>query len=81
MKELKYVRFEEGLAVFPNFLAHKDIAKTSFLMPISAGFVKIENGEVNCYGKSISLKLESREKDKELLSLFLGLNKTTPKNP
>ena len=64
--ERKYVRFPRGIVTFPNEAVHSDIAEglEHCMGPvISAGFVKGKK----CYGKSISLRKESRPEDSEIL--------------
>ncbi len=40
--------------------------------PISAGFVKYDGtGDVECYGKSLTLKIESQDRDTVILNNYL----------
>ncbi|HHZ94179.1 MAG TPA: hypothetical protein EYN67_01175, partial [Flavobacteriales bacterium] len=74
----KFVTFSdyhgEQIIVFPDHLQHLQFAKAvqsaaySDMEPISGGFVV--DGE--CVGKSISLRLESRPEDTELLKTLMG---------
>ncbi len=74
MSKKKFVTFvdyqhKEHIMVFPEKIQHSSfasaISELSFgeLKPVSGGFVK--DGE--CFGKSISLNMESRPQDTELL--------------
>ena len=61
-KEWKYIRFFNGIVVFPKSEIHSEVAKR--LEPlmnrvISAGFT---DGEL-FYGESISLRVKAREDD------------------
>lgn len=71
---MKYIVYEQfgGLEVvilFPQFLEHKDVAYvlTSRTKLVSAGFVKLINGEFHVSGKSTSLNLSSRPEDTDLI--------------
>ncbi len=66
--------------LFPELLVHSMIAEhmtaalaahfpESTIEPISAGFVSSFAAEDECYGKSDSLKLESRPEDGRLISM------------
>lgn len=52
---------------FAHMVTHGHLEKV-----ISAGSVEINNGKVECYGHSTSLKLTSREGDSELVARFLS---------
>lgn len=60
----------EHIMAFPEIIQHSSFASSvvehSFgaLRPISGGFV----AHGRCYGRSVSLNMESREQDTELLS-------------
>lgn len=84
-KKIKYIRYRnsEGMdtaAVFPEWDEHASVAKK--LKPVkvySAGFLNFTKNkegdlEIKCYGKSVSLGIESEEKDSFYLTqYFLGL--------
>lgn len=58
--------------IFPNFITHNEFAKKLSGRVINAGFCDItKTGTFNAYGKSVSLKLESRECDSALLTRYL----------
>ncbi len=84
---MKYVMFDDMVdntgihdnvsIIFPSFLIHKEMAKTITGMPVSAGFVRIVKGSkqdevrAECYGRSESLGLRSREKDSVIITRYL----------
>jgi len=80
--EHKYVRHSElGFVLFPtqDTLWHKHIGvliRQCFSKGelVSAGFARIEGGDVICYGESESLKMRSRPEDSDLLAKQLGLD-------
>ena len=76
--KMKFVTFSdyhgEQIIVFPDHIQHAQFAKGvqgaafSDMRPIAGGFVV--DGE--CVGKSISLRLDSRPEDTELLKTLMG---------
>lgn len=66
----------ERAIIFDNGFAHNEFKN---LNPISAGFVDIKsnNGvvEVSCYGKSTSLRLDSRPEDDAIVLRSLQLHR------
>lgn len=61
--EHKYVRFPEpkGFVLWlKNEPYHDDVARLFKVRPISAGFVRFEDGRPYCYGTSMSLGLSAR---------------------
>ena len=86
MHEFKYIVFkpgnlnifsEEEIIFFSRTIDHIGIAKKMGLSEetiISAGHAIIMDDKVQCYGRSITLKIESRnEKDTILAKITLGL--------
>lgn len=72
--ELKYVvtRYNqnETMFIFPNWVEHHKFAKHMGI-PISAGFINMNTR--TCYGKSVTLRLDSRgEEDTAILRRLLG---------
>lgn len=74
MTEMKYIIIDfmdiPTPVLFSNLITHKHIAKCINVEVISAGFCKVEshNGEVQCWGKSISLNIISHpEEDAEII--------------
>ena len=67
--EGKYIVFDEMVpVVFPAILEHHKVAKGILKKPTSAGFFCVdEDGNIETYGESVSLKLDSREEDAELI--------------
>lgn len=68
---MKYVIFENHSqilpVVFPDHITHSDI-KIENAKPVSAGFVDVSyGGFCTVYGKSTSLKLDSRPVDSSIL--------------
>ncbi|MCP5536214.1 MAG: hypothetical protein H7A51_08275 [Akkermansiaceae bacterium] len=71
----KYVRFHNGVIVFPPNLQHRDMSELcpSLGRPISGGFVsKNEQGLIECHGRSISLRLGAQPDDTEVLNQHLS---------
>lgn len=84
MLRSKYIvtnRLQEQAIVFSELLGHDDVLNQMGLNlkdVISAGFVSLGLGDdyrirVSAYGKSISLKVESRPEDTILLEKALGI--------
>ena len=70
MSKVKYIRTKsDEIIVFSEYLQH---SRFKWFNPISAGFISISaNGKsdptIQCYGTSISLRLDSKpEEDSEL---------------
>lgn len=68
MIDFKYILFEidglESPVIFPPWIQHDQVrSKFMYAGVLSAGFVKIENGKVVCFGKSTSLNIQSNPKD------------------
>lgn len=64
----KYVRLKEydSFIFFPEIIEHSEFKR---LNPISAGFCYLNDAEckeVKCFGRSISLGLDSKEDDTKL---------------
>jgi len=59
----------EVIFIFPSTITHSNMANRFKSKIISAGFVDLENK--HCYGKSVSLKIKSREEDNFLLKTQL----------
>lgn len=79
---MKYVCFRhavnrrEELFLIPNIVTHAEFARQRSHLTqweaVSAGFVSVYNGLIECYGKSVSLGLESREVDTFILNSQLS---------
>jgi len=65
--KLKYVRLEDNdeIIIFPMMIEHKTF---KLLNPISAGFCYINQNEVKCFGKSLSLDIKSIKDEDTLLA-------------
>lgn len=62
----KYVRLKQynSIIIFPTIIEHSSF---KHLEPISAGFCYLDvDNVVKCFGKSVSLDLDSMEDDSEL---------------
>lgn len=73
--EHKYVRDRYlGFILWPttDTIIHADIGRMS-RNPISAGFVRFEEGKPTCFGLSLSLGIDSHPEDSGLLAEQLGL--------
>lgn len=58
-----------GGIVFPGFMTHADVARHLGVVATSAGFCYVgARGIGVCYGKSVSLNVESKESDAEQLN-------------
>lgn len=81
---MRYVRFEDiGFILSPSgdlsmkIPTHETIGNLVEKLgdrPISAGFVKFENGKPVCHGHSVSLGIRCREDDSEYLAAQLGID-------
>jgi hypothetical protein len=58
----KYVRLKDynEIIIFPEIIEHSTFRN---LEPVSAGFCYINKDHIACFGKSISLRLDSKEDD------------------
>ena len=76
--EGKYIVFDEMVpVVFPAILEHYEVAKGVLRKPTSAGFFCTdEDGNIETYGGSISLKLDSQEEDAELIDRLFASKRT-----
>jgi len=76
MHDYKYLVDEYGgLLIFPPYVVHSDVARQCPHGIVGAGFVSISEGKVCCYGRSHSLRIDSRGKmDSLFLANFLGLD-------
>jgi len=83
MRVIKYIMIDKDTPVlFPDHLQHRDVASRmcrDFTSITSAGFVSL-NGRDECgntlleaYGKSVSLGVESDEKDSAVMNRVFGL--------
>jgi len=77
--EGKYIIFDEMIpVVFPATLQHVEVATGISRKPTSAGFfcTDEEDGDIEAYGGSVSLKLDSREEDAELIDRLFASKRT-----
>lgn len=77
MEKMKYIVVDGGLTeclyIFPEHIQHDVMLFRTGGILISAGFVVLTYDGLECYGKSVSLKVESRpEIDTKLLKSFIG---------
>lgn len=73
---MKYVVLDNGLndipLIFPGLESHANIAMHFNWPIVSAGFVKVNDNKVICYGKSVSLNANCRpDEDARLITKFL----------
>jgi len=74
MNKHKYIRKEYGFIVFPEVFNHNDFGSKDNI--ISAGFCYIDTKtqECTCFGKSISLNINSLPEDSERMThQFFGM--------
>jgi len=71
---MKYIIVENGLILFSFALSHFDVSKGYVGEVISAGFfsVDLDDGSVQTFGNSTTLKKESREQDAEIIKRELN---------
>lgn len=75
-RDIKYIKFDAGGE--PNIVMWTDIfsvSHSSMAMmlnqkPVSAGFVRFRDGVAECYGKSVSLDIESDPADSAIVNEF-----------
>jgi hypothetical protein len=77
MWKAKYIIHRQYIPiVFPETINHSDMARNMGWKRediIGAGFVYVEHDSYNCYGESVSLRVENRgEKDNKILNRYLG---------
>ena len=73
-EELKYVKTKnEEIIIFPMVIQHDTF---KHLEPISAGFCRIRNRKVDCYGESYSLGLKAiiREDSLQATKFVFGVD-------
>ena len=64
MEQLKYVKTKEGEVIFfPTTIQHSEF---KHFKPVTAGFCRMRNQKVQCYGESYSLNLQSDPKEDTL---------------
>ncbi len=75
LKQKYIITSRKEIIVFPELLQHSEFKSFN---PISAGFISFGVNEAGnptcqCYGKSISLNLESNSEDTEIAKRQLGM--------
>jgi len=73
---MKYIAGEiaglSTLIMFPNYHDHREMSQILRMKVMSAGFVSgLGSGDVCCYGRSVSLELESKPEDTEKLQRII----------
>lgn len=65
-----------GAVAFPEYLEHAAMAQVFAANEelVSAGFFRVEGGEVQPYGESVSLRLPSRPEDAQIIAKAIGLH-------
>lgn len=72
MAKVKYIKTKDNqIIVFPAYYQHSDF---KHFKPVSAGFIGFGNDKdglpsCSCYGKSVSLGLDSNEKEDTKLAM------------
>jgi hypothetical protein len=73
--KIKYITFDTGLIeaiiIFPEYVMHRDIDIQGEIL--GAGFIEVIDGQWNCYGESISLKVKSRPEDSKIANKYIGI--------
>lgn len=73
--KIKYITFDTGLIeaiiIFPEYVMHRDIGIQGEIL--GAGFIEVIDGQWNCYGESISLKVKSRPEDSKIANKYIGI--------
>lgn len=73
--KIKYITFDTGLIeaiiIFPEYVMHRDIGIQGKIL--GAGFIEVIDGQWNCYGESISLKVKSRPEDSKIANKYIGI--------
>ena len=77
MWKAKYIIHRQYIPiVFPEIINHSDMARNMGWKRediIGAGFVFVVDGSYNCYGESVSLRVECRGvEDDKILNRYLG---------
>jgi len=79
--EIKYIITKYTPILFNATMNHVDVAQCAFTDVVSAGFVTINivGGKFNVHvrGKSVSLNLNSRHEDAEIIKRFLEESTTS----
>lgn len=62
MEKMKYIKYGEynSIVIFPQIINHDEF---KYLQPKSAGFCYVHQDKVQCFGRSVSLNLQSEEED------------------
>lgn len=74
---MKYVVTDRGdFVIGTSLTSHRDLARGLYGEPVGAGFIRFkryfDDPSIECYGKSVSLGLESREQDAGIISMILN---------
>jgi hypothetical protein len=78
MSKLKYIiDVIGGFAIFPSYIDHDTVGNLMTkrgIDPVGAGFVDVFDGEVQCYGESVSMRMKSRgDEDSKVIAKLLDL--------
>lgn len=75
---MKYIVIDDGMIecpiIFPNHINHASVAMCMVGTVLSAGFIRFTVSGLECFGKSVSLKVKSRPEDTELVNKMIGAN-------
>ncbi len=69
---MKYIIFEDGggekAVLFPDSMIHASTAhKLNLRKILSAGFIRLNAGMLECHGRSVSLHKRARPQDSEIV--------------
>jgi len=65
----------EHAIVFPDALMHRSVARAHHVgqvIVVSAGFCSFKNGIVSTWGRSESIRMDSRPEDADIVAKVLG---------
>ncbi len=78
MQRMKYIVLDNNqFVMFSTGLVHRDVARGLDGTPVGAGFCNVmreadsEYANVHCWGESVSLGIESREQDDQIVNRYL----------
>lgn len=79
MNKMKYIIYDTGMydsvIIFDHITQHVDMAQKMYAIDsvVSAGFVRIVDGKFECFGRSVSLDINSRSDDSAYVNKFMGV--------
>ncbi len=79
MNKMKYIIYDTGLyesvMIFDHITQHVDVAQRihSIESVVSAGFISVVDGKFQCFGRSLSLDIDSRPEDSDYVNKMMGI--------